>query len=72
MPGRKVDWDAVQRRLRDQGVELRGGAADEAPEAYKQIEEVLAPHQGQIEIKHRLRPIAVCMEPGDEYDPWKD
>lgn len=68
----KVDWDDVQQRLRNQGVHLRGGAADEAPEAYKQIEEVLAAHRGQIEIKHRLRPIGVAMAPGDEYDPWKD
>jgi tRNA-splicing ligase RtcB len=32
-PG-KVDWPAVQARLREQGIVLVGGGADEAPEVY--------------------------------------
>jgi hypothetical protein len=30
-----VDWPAVQARLREQGILLVGGGADEAPEVYK-------------------------------------
>lgn len=33
----KVDWPAVQARLREQGIVLVGGGADEAPEAYKRL-----------------------------------
>jgi tRNA-splicing ligase RtcB len=39
-----VDWPAVQARLREQGIVLVGGGADEAPEAYKRLPEVLAAH----------------------------
>ena len=38
--GRKagvVDWPAVQAQLREQGVVLVGGGADEAPEVYKRL-----------------------------------
>ena len=37
-----VDWPAVQARLRRQGIVLFGGGADEAPEVYKRLPEVLA------------------------------
>ena len=39
-----VDWPAVQERLREQGIVLVGGGADEAPEVYKRLPEVLAAH----------------------------
>ena len=32
-----VDWPAVQARLREQGIVLIGGGADEAPEVYKRL-----------------------------------
>ena len=35
----EIDWPAVLAGLRDQGVELRGGAADEAPGAYKRLDD---------------------------------
>ena len=37
-----VDWPAVQARLREQGIVLVGGGADEAPEIHKRFPEVLA------------------------------
>ena len=37
-----VDWPAVQARLREQGIVLVGGGADEAPEVYKRLPEVLS------------------------------
>ena len=68
----EVDWPSVQRALRERGIELRGGAADEAPQVYKDLEEVLDAHGDTIEIRHRLRPIGVAMAGADVVDPYKD
>ena len=46
-----VDFRSVQDRLRTQGTVLRGAGADEAPEVYRKLEDVLAPHAGN----HRHR-----------------
>jgi tRNA-splicing ligase RtcB len=67
-----VDWPAVQRRLREQGIVLVGGGADEAPEVYKRLPDVLGAHGGTIRVKHRLRPLGVAMAGRDVYDPYKD
>jgi RNA-splicing ligase RtcB len=67
-----VDWAAVQARLREQGIVLVGGGADEAPEVYKRLPEVLAAHGGTVRVKHRLRPLGVAMAGRDVYDPYKD
>ncbi len=67
-----VDWPAVQTRLRDQGIVLIGGGADEAPEVYKRLPEVLAAHGESIRVKHTLRPLGVAMAGRDVYDPYKD
>jgi tRNA-splicing ligase RtcB len=68
----RVDFKAVQARLRTQGIELRGGAADEAPEVYKDLDEVLAAHEGTVRVLHRLRPVGVAMASADTFDPFKD
>jgi tRNA-splicing ligase RtcB len=67
-----VDWPAVQARLRAQGVVLVGGGADEAPEVYKRLPDVLAAHAGSIRVKHTLRPLGVAMAGRDVFDPYKD
>jgi tRNA-splicing ligase RtcB len=67
-----VDWPAVQARLREQGIVLVGGGADEAPEVYKRLPDVLAAHAGSVRVKHRLRPLGVAMAGRDIYDPYKD
>jgi RNA-splicing ligase RtcB len=67
-----VDWPAVQARLREQGIVLIGGGADEAPEVYKRLPEVLAAHGGTIRVKHTLRPLGVAMAGRDVVDPYKD
>jgi tRNA-splicing ligase RtcB len=67
-----VDWPAVQARLRERGIVLVGGGADEAPEVYKRLPEVLAAHAGSIRVKHRLRPLGVAMAGRDVHDPYKD
>ena len=70
-PGR-VDWPAVRARLTAQGIELRGGAADEAPEVYKRLPEVLDAHAGTIRVLHTLRPVGVAMAGAEVADPFKD
>jgi hypothetical protein len=70
-PGR-VDWPAVQSRLREQGIVLVGGGADEAPEVYKRLPDVLAAHDETIRVKHTLRPLGVAMAGRDVHDPYKD
>ena len=67
-----VDWPAVQARLREQGVVLVGGGADEAPEVYKRLPDVLAAHGGSVRVKHTLRPLGVAMAGRDVHDPYKD
>ena len=67
-----VDWPAVQARLREQGIVLVGGGADEAPEVYKRLPDVLDAHAGSIRVKHKLRPLGVAMAGRDVRDPYKD
>src|SRR4029077_3219949 len=67
-----VDWPAVQARLHEQGIVVVGGGADEAPEVYKRLPEVLAAHGDSIRVKHTLRPLGVAMAGRDVYDPYKD
>jgi tRNA-splicing ligase RtcB len=67
-----VDWPAVKARLREQGIVLVGGGADEAPEVYKRLPVVLAAHGDSIRVKHRLRPLGVAMAGRDVVDPYKD
>ncbi len=67
-----VDWPAVQERLRRKGIVLIGGAADEAPEVYKRLPDVLAAHAGSIRVQHTLHPLGVAMAGPEVVDPYKD
>jgi len=51
---------------------LVGGGADEAPEVYTRLPDVLAAHAGTIRVKHRLRPLGVAMAGRGVHDPYKD
>lgn len=65
----KADMDEwIVRR----GVCLRGADLDEAPQAYRRLDDVLRFHEGTIEILHRLRPVGVAMAGIDVRDPYKD
>jgi tRNA-splicing ligase RtcB len=70
-PG-KIDFPQVLAGLIGKGIELRGGAADEAPEAYKRLDAVLDAHSDTIRIRHTLTPIGVAMAGADVFDPFKD
>ena len=67
-----IDFAAVQADLKSSGIHLRGGAADEAPGAYKRLDAVLAAHGDTIEVVHRLTPLGVAMAGAETYDPYKD
>jgi tRNA-splicing ligase RtcB len=67
-----IDYTAVRKEIRAKGIELRGGAADEAPGAYKRLDEVLTHHADSVRVLHRLTPIGVAMAGPDIKDPYKD
>lgn len=62
----------MRKHVSEQGVLLYGGGADEAPECYKKLDEVLDFHKDSIAVEVRLTPIIVCMAGANEYDPYKD
>lgn len=57
----EIDWSAARADLARKGIELRGAGADEAPLAYKRLDEVLGHHQDTIRIVHQLTPLGVAM-----------
>jgi len=54
------------------GVCVRGGDVDEAPQAYKRIETVLAAQGGTVRVLEVLHPIGVSMADARTIDPYKD
>jgi len=69
---KSVNFRSVQDRLRARGTVLRGGGADEAPEVYRRLTDVLAQHAGTITIDHVLHPRIVVMAGPNEHDPYRD
>lgn len=67
-----IDEKSVVEWLKNRNVVLRGGGLDEAPQAYKRIDEVLAHHAATVKILYRLRPFGVLMAGKDEKDLYKD
>ena len=69
---RTLSRDEMGAWVRRKGVYLAGGDLDEAPLAYRRLDEVLRHHEGTIRILHRLRPVIVVMAGSDIRDPYKD
>ena len=67
-----IDFEKTKFMMKGLNIELKGAAADESPEVYKNLDEVLDFHKNTIRILHRLRPIGVAMAGEDVYDPYKD
>lgn len=59
-------WSDVQRYLRERGVTLLSAGLDEAPMAYKDIEQVMAAQSDLVEPLARFEPRLVKMAPGGE------
>jgi tRNA-splicing ligase RtcB len=68
----EIDWPAAKADLVTKGIELRGAAADEAPGAYKRLDEVLEAHSDTIRIIHTLQPLGVAMAGPDILDDFRD
>ena len=58
-----ISRDAMMTWLREKDVCLRGGDLDEAPQAYRRLDEVLEAHRDTIEVRHTLRPVGAAMAP---------
>jgi tRNA-splicing ligase RtcB len=69
---RRVNWPAWRMKLRAESIELRGGGADESPECYKRLSDVLMYHGRTIDVLHTLRPIGVAMAGRLTADPYRD
>jgi tRNA-splicing ligase RtcB len=67
-----INENEMRSKVASNGVLLFGGGADEAPECYKKLDEVLGYHSDSIAVETRLTPIIVCMAGGNEHDPYKD
>jgi tRNA-splicing ligase RtcB (3'-phosphate/5'-hydroxy nucleic acid ligase) len=67
-----VDWPAWQQKLSDSGIVVVGGGADESPEVYRRLQDVLDAHKGTINVRHVIRPIGVVMAGADVRDDYKD
>lgn len=67
-----VDRSEWNQWLTDKGVTLIGADLDEAPQAYRRLEEVLSYHKNTIEVVDTLRPFGVIMAGANEFDPYKD
>jgi len=57
----KVNESSMRQKIANQGIELRGGGADEAPDVYRKLEDVLDHHVGTIEVETWLTPKVVVM-----------
>lgn len=64
--------DHQMMREATKGVVIRGGDLDEAPQAYRDLDEVLDAQGDTIEVQERLHPRVVCMAPARTVDPYKD
>lgn len=67
-----INEDYMRQRVAESGVHLFGAGADEAPDCYKKLDEVLGYHSDSIQVETRLTPIIVCMAGANEFDPYKD
>ncbi|WP_407540836.1 RtcB family protein [Deinococcus radiomollis] len=59
----KADWKAY---LNERHVTLLGGGIDEAPQAYKRVEEVIAAQTDLVEVLGQFQPQVVRMDAGSE------
>lgn len=62
----------VSKWLKEKGVTVVGSDLDEAPQAYRRLNEVLDCHRNTIQINHTLSPFGVIMAGSDIVDPYKD
>lgn len=67
-----INEDEMRKTVHDKGVILFGAGADEAPDCYKKLDEVLSYHADSVAVETRLTPLIVLMAGANELDPYKD
>jgi tRNA-splicing ligase RtcB (3'-phosphate/5'-hydroxy nucleic acid ligase) len=67
-----ISHEGMSKWIKRVGVSLRGADVDEAPQAYKRLDRVLAHHANTVKILHTLKPLGVAMAGKDIRDPYKD
>lgn len=67
-----VNEEEMRTKMKGNNIHLFGGGADEAPQCYKKLDEVLEFHADSVVVETRLTPIIVCMAGSDIRDPYKD
>lgn len=67
-----IDENEMRQGMKDKKIHLFGAGADEAPDCYKKLSEVLSCHEDSIQVETKLTPIIVCMAGADIRDPYKD
>lgn len=60
-----ISHEMMHEWLEHKDVILRGGGRDEAPQAYRRLEDVIAAQGNTIEVLHTLRPLVVAMAAPD-------
>ena len=60
-----ISADMMQGWLDREGVILRGGGRDEAPQAYRRLPDVIAAQGETVQVLHTLRPLVVAMADPD-------
>lgn len=67
-----IEPAAMRAWLDRRDVVVRGGDVDEAPQAYRRLDDVIAACAATIVTERRLRPLVVCMAPAGTRDPYRD
>lgn len=70
--GGQITRQQMNAAVKARGVVLRGADTDEAPQAYKNLEEVLGHHADALKILHRLQPMGVAMAGPETRDDYWD
>lgn len=67
-----IDEAEMRSKIAAKGIELRGAGADEAPQVYRDLNQVLNYHTGTVSVYRWLYPKVVVMAGSDTFDPYKD
>lgn len=67
-----VNEEEMRRMIEERGTILIGAGPDEAPQCYRQLDDVLQYHSDTVTVEHTLTPLIVAMASGEEFDPYKD
>lgn len=64
-----ITREMMHRVLKRHNITVRGGDVDEAPQAYRPLQEVLDAHKDSVEVRHTFRPMGVVMAGRGGFDP---